>query len=388
MIKRYKNLASALAESLKKCFGNVARAPEFLRNFALVLHLEEHIRHLLKRHDCVVVPNWGAFITHCSPARYDDVSGCWFPPLRTVVFNPGLSHNDGMLAWSVARRQGISYERALEAVKVEVEAMRTQLAADGEVAVGGVGLFRYGGPSVSPTFHPVPDGVANAPFAFLKPVEAAPAVKSPRVVPDAVVEIASSRRKVVPAFVRIAAAVAVFLTMGFILTLPSGLDGTHTDYASMPGGNPIVKAATFKIDRETPRQLTITTPGADSDAFSVTDTVANKFYRRVVAYNDMRAERRRLRAEAASAPVAAKPAAKAAITAKSDAKGYIIVVASFQSRAKASEFISRAADSRLHISRSGGHFRVYSASAESRAEADSLQAHESRTYPGAWVCGL
>lgn len=45
-------------------------------------HVIRHIEYLVPRHDCVVLPNWGAFIAHHQPSCYDEALGLMYPPLR------------------------------------------------------------------------------------------------------------------------------------------------------------------------------------------------------------------------------------------------------------------------------------------------------------------
>jgi hypothetical protein len=59
--------------------------------------ITRHIEYLVSRHDCVVVPGWGAFIAQYEPARIDAESGLIVPPSRAISFNQSVMHNDGLL---------------------------------------------------------------------------------------------------------------------------------------------------------------------------------------------------------------------------------------------------------------------------------------------------
>ena len=67
----------------------------------------------MTRHDCVVIPGWGAFIANCSPARYDADREVMERPHRSIGFNASVSHNDGLLAQSLLRREGMDYDEAM-----------------------------------------------------------------------------------------------------------------------------------------------------------------------------------------------------------------------------------------------------------------------------------
>ena len=71
----------------------------------------EHIEYLLRNHDCVIVPGWGAFIAQYQPASFTE-DGQMLPPSRLIGFNASISHQDGLLASSVMRREKISYDAA------------------------------------------------------------------------------------------------------------------------------------------------------------------------------------------------------------------------------------------------------------------------------------
>lgn len=102
----------------------------------------EHIEYLMTRHDCVVVPGWGAFIANYSAARYDETGSVMERPHRAIGFNASVNHNDGLLAQSLMRREGLDYHSAMRFVADSVTTFRQQLAMDSEVSMGRLGYFR------------------------------------------------------------------------------------------------------------------------------------------------------------------------------------------------------------------------------------------------------
>ena len=71
-----------------------------------------HIAYLLTKHECVVIPEFGALVhsaTSSKNAANDDV---FSPPCVSLGFNSELKHNDGLLCYSVKREQNISYNEA------------------------------------------------------------------------------------------------------------------------------------------------------------------------------------------------------------------------------------------------------------------------------------
>lgn len=349
-------------------------------NFVVMLHLDEHLRYLISRHDCVVVPGWGAFITQSIPAYYNQNNSSFEPPRREVLFNPGLTHNDGLLASSIARRQQISYDRALDSIRLEVESMHHQLVGEGELAINRIGSFKYAGEGLSPIFEPSKTTSANAPFAFMPKIEnlAAQTECDDTAVSDNVIK----KHSVIPTFIRVAAAVAIFLALGFTLTIPVENITENTDYASVVVGNHSKSAQVVTDNISSPSELFISVP-EKSDSQTSVDTLATNRYRKMVAKYDRLIEKR----AATRNPKVAKNADKRVISEPVNSN-YIIVVASFDSTRKAKKFIAISGDSTLKISATGGHFRVYSASADTEIEATRLRAGAAKHYKGAWVCEL
>lgn len=101
-----------------------------------------HIEYLLLRHDCVVVPGCGAFINVYHRALENPETGVMSPMTCEIRFNPALSHDDGMLATSFARRARVSFAEGREMVRTSISNMRDALAMDGEVTIGRLGKLR------------------------------------------------------------------------------------------------------------------------------------------------------------------------------------------------------------------------------------------------------
>ncbi len=81
----------------------------------------QYISELLHRHECVIIPGLGGFLTNYLPARIDNETNRFFPPSCQIAFNAGLSGNDGILADFVARNEQISYKEALGRIRLWVD---------------------------------------------------------------------------------------------------------------------------------------------------------------------------------------------------------------------------------------------------------------------------
>lgn len=106
-----------------------------------MLAIIRHIEYLLRRNDCVVLPNFGAFIVHKENAVLTE-AGTIIPPVKQIAFNGAITHNDGMLATSLMRKNQISYDKAISIIAEEVSALKAQLSEFGEMDFGNLGRFK------------------------------------------------------------------------------------------------------------------------------------------------------------------------------------------------------------------------------------------------------
>lgn len=315
--------------------------------------LTDHIAYLLTRHDCVIVPGWGAFIAGRTSAHFDTVSGMIFPPRRELGFNATISNNDGLVATSVSRRENLPYAKALQTVMTEVDSLRHQLENDGELVLPRIGRFIKGAES-TPQFEPDPDGIVNAVNAPLMPVRAAEyqtiePIEKPA---EAVVKPFRRPRKA-RTFVRFAAAAALFLGIGFAATDSSLTPVGTVDLASMTPGASQRVSTIITDDVNAATELFVALP-TDGDATKTIDALPA-------------AETQ------ASAPTATPP--------------YCLVVASLNTMKQARKYIAWQGDSRLRIVNSGSRYRVYIASGSTFEQVSAAKtAAIAARYPDAWVC--
>lgn len=112
-----------------------------------------HIEYLLLRHDCVVLPGFGAFINVRNAARYDHNALLFQPMNREVRFNKALVFDDGLLANSYARKNRIGFQEGREMLRRDVERLRHALEIDGEATLGSLGILSKDGENIS--FRPM-----------------------------------------------------------------------------------------------------------------------------------------------------------------------------------------------------------------------------------------
>lgn len=106
------------------------------------MNLEQHISNLLFSHDCVIVPDFGAFITQKNTATIADNQ--ILPPTKRVGFNISLDKSDGLLIQTVARLENLSYHEAQSKVSDQVNSWKSNLAKQGELELSELGKFEIG----------------------------------------------------------------------------------------------------------------------------------------------------------------------------------------------------------------------------------------------------
>ena len=75
--------------------------------------IAKYINDLLYRYDCVIVPNFGGFITNRIGAKVNPFTNNFYPPTKQISFNAHLKQNDGLLLNYIASVENISFEKAI-----------------------------------------------------------------------------------------------------------------------------------------------------------------------------------------------------------------------------------------------------------------------------------
>lgn len=300
--------------------------------------VKRHIQFLVATTDCVIVPGWGGFIASRRPAYVD--SERFMPPSRGIVFNPALTHDDGILASSISRREGISYDAARAEIDAEVATMRAEYDRAGRVDIPRVGSFRRLDDGTM-LFEPSA-GMASAPFAFLPILDARPAIteepaeeNTPHILP---------RESFAKKILRAAAFAAILGGVALTLTTPISVSlADRPDFASVgatPHAEDATPAAVFHL--------------------TIPDSAL------------------------AVAPVAARPERRPEAT--EDAK-YYLIIGSLDSRARAERWMERHSDYAIGIIERGGRFRVYADTGNTIEEAMAMKSDPAfaAANPEAWV---
>lgn len=192
----------------------------------------EHIEYLITCHDCVAVPGWGAFLANDNPARFQQAGSLIRHPQRSISFNSDLSHNDGLLAHSIMKREGVNYVDAKRIIEEAVTSFRQQLARGTEVYMGNLGYFRPSGKAAE--FVPFQQDNACDHFYGLTDLEilTIQALEKYSEKPSKS-NVLQGRNLFSRKAARIAASIAVLIGMGIMLTTPIIADRENHKMASI-----------------------------------------------------------------------------------------------------------------------------------------------------------
>lgn len=106
------------------------------------MHLADHIRPLLRDHDCVIIPDFGGLVADLSSARAQPGRQALSPPTKLVAFNQALTRNDGLLVDALSQHLGLPTTQAREVVRTAVASLQQELNETNRTELPGIGIFR------------------------------------------------------------------------------------------------------------------------------------------------------------------------------------------------------------------------------------------------------
>ena len=107
-----------------------------------MIDITTHIRELLFRHDCVILPSFGGFIGNYRPAGIDNTTNTFTPPVKAISFNRNLKHNDGLLIGIISEERKIGYVDSKRLVDDFVDSLRKRLEKGERVILNRIGYFQ------------------------------------------------------------------------------------------------------------------------------------------------------------------------------------------------------------------------------------------------------
>lgn len=103
------------------------------------MKISTYIFELLQSHDCVIVPNFGAFVARNISAKISSDGSRIFPPNKEISFNKNVVKNDGLLHNAISSNENISYEGAEQKITNWVTRINKKLEKQRYIEIKNIG---------------------------------------------------------------------------------------------------------------------------------------------------------------------------------------------------------------------------------------------------------
>ena len=103
------------------------------------MKISYHIFNLLQEHDCVIVPNFGAFVARNISAKISRDGSRIYPPNKEITFNKSLIKSDGLLINEISSNENISYEMANDKLSNWVIKSHKKISKQGYIEIKNIG---------------------------------------------------------------------------------------------------------------------------------------------------------------------------------------------------------------------------------------------------------
>lgn len=91
------------------------------------MQLSKYISDLLYRYECVIVPDFGGFVSNNISSQINIENHQFSPPSKIISFNVNLQQNDGLLINHIAKSLNITFDDAAEKIQHVVEKWQIHL---------------------------------------------------------------------------------------------------------------------------------------------------------------------------------------------------------------------------------------------------------------------
>jgi hypothetical protein len=107
------------------------------------MNIEQCIKDLLYRNDCVIIPGFGAILSQRISAQIIEETNTFLPPNKELSFNARLERNDGLLVNYFSNSNNVSYNEALHTIEEFVKSLISQLNNSNKINFEGIGVFKF-----------------------------------------------------------------------------------------------------------------------------------------------------------------------------------------------------------------------------------------------------
>ena len=175
--------------------------------------IANYINDLLYRYDCVIVPDFGGFVTNRIGAKINTQSHTFYPPTKQITFNSHLKHNDGLLANYIASSENISFEKAATAISLSVIKWKNELQSSA-IEIDNLGVLSLN-EEKQIIFEPNTTVNYLTTSFGLSSFESSSIGRAKAQVKPFIPVTEKENKKGIPVFIKYAATAAILLTLGF-----------------------------------------------------------------------------------------------------------------------------------------------------------------------------
>lgn len=177
--------------------------------------IASYISDLLYRHQCVIVPSFGAFVASTVSAKVEENTHTFFPPQKTIIFNTSIKNNDGLLANYIASVEKCTFEEANEKIKQQVVIWKQTLQQSANIQLPKIGIITKNTTTSTLCFEAEKEtnfltssfGLASIPSSPIKRI-----VDTTEKTEPVIATVVKKEKKY--AFLKYAAAIAIATTIG------------------------------------------------------------------------------------------------------------------------------------------------------------------------------
>jgi hypothetical protein len=103
------------------------------------MKISYHIFNLFQEHDCVIVPNFGAFVARNISAKISHDGSRIYPPNKEITFIKSLIKSDGLLINEISSNENIIYEIANNKLNNWVVKSHKKISKQGYIEIKNIG---------------------------------------------------------------------------------------------------------------------------------------------------------------------------------------------------------------------------------------------------------
>ncbi|SDU23873.1 Sporulation related domain-containing protein [Polaribacter sp. Hel1_33_78] len=177
------------------------------------MNLANYISDLLYRYNCVIIPDFGGFVTNKIGAKVNETSNTFYPPAKQITFNSHLKVNDGLLTNYIASSENITFEKASGIIALSVTEWKNEINTK-PIQIGAVGVLTLNEndqiifePNTTVNYLTESFGLTSVASESIK--------RNITKVKPLIPILKKENKKGIPTFIKYAATAAIMLTLSF-----------------------------------------------------------------------------------------------------------------------------------------------------------------------------